>query len=249
MKVSCSDMNGGAFTGATGRRIGCFEQAHGGTILLDEIADMQPALQAKLLRVLQEREIQRVGGTATVPVDVQVIAATNKNLEAAMRAGEFREDLFYRIAVFPIVLPPLRERREDIPLLANHFLKKYAESNAKSISGISTGALRLLLQYEWPGNIRELQNAIERAVLLETTNVLQAGNLPAQLSPVRGARGADAAHSALTEVLPLAEVERQAIVRALEASANNVMQAAQSLGINRSTLYRKLKKYDLLAND
>ena len=233
----------GAFTGAVGRRIGCFEQAQGGTILLDEIADMQLSSQAKLLRVLQEREIQRVGGTATIPVDVRVIASTNKDLEAAMRSGEFREDLFYRIAVFPIVVPPLRERRGDIPLLADHFLKKYAASYVKSISGISSGALRLLLQYDWPGNVRELQGVIERAVLLETGKALKAGNLPLRLSTPR------AASSAYAEVLPLEEVERQAIVRAMEASDNNVTQAARALGVNRSTLNRKLKKYDIPAND
>ena len=142
----------GSFTGAARQRIGTFERAQGGTVFLDEIGDMQPALQAKLLRVLQEREIQRIGGTTPIPVDVRVIAATNKNLEVAVKAGEFREDLYYRIAAFPIVIPPLRERREDIPLLAKHFLKKHAERIDKSISGISTAALRLLLQYDWPGN-------------------------------------------------------------------------------------------------
>ena len=156
----------GAFTGATQRRIGCFESAHTGTILLDEIGDMPLVLQAKLLRVLQERTIQRVGGTATIPIDVRVIAATNQDLEGAIQAGTFRDDLFYRIAVFPIVIPPLRARRDDIARLASHFLKQYAESSGKAISGISMAALRLLQQYTWPGNVRELQNVIERAVLL-----------------------------------------------------------------------------------
>ena len=235
----------GAFTGATRQRIGAFERAHGGTIFLDEIGDMQPALQVKLLRVLQEREIQRVGGTTPISVDVRVVAATNKNLEEEAKAGTFREDLFYRIAAFPIVIPPLRERGEDIPLLASHFLENHAKRINKSISGLSIAALRLLLQYDWPGNIRELENVIERAVLLETTGVLQAANLPPQLSSL-GASQSDPPTP--TTVRPLAELERQALLHALGVAANNVAKAARSLGINRATLYRKLKKYDLLAN-
>ncbi len=236
----------GAFTGATRQRIGAFERAKGGTILLDEIGDMRPALQAKLLRVLQEREIQRVGGAVTVPVDIRVIVATNKDLEAAVKVGEFREDLFYRIAVFPIVMPPLRQHREDIPLLANHFLKKYAERSDRSMSGISTAALRLLLQYDWPGNVRELENAIERAVLLEKTDVLQADSLPPQLF-LPHVSSSD--HSTPASVRPLVEVERRALAQALEASGNNITQAARALGIDRVTLHRKLKKYGLLAKD
>ena len=233
----------GAFTGATQRRIGCFERAHGGAILLDEIGDMQPALQAKLLRVLQERELQRVGGAATIAVDVQVIAATNQNLEEAMRAGRFREDLFYRIAAFPIVIPPLRERRDDIPLLADHFLKKQAESNPAAPRRISAGAMQCLLRYDWPGNVRELESAIARAALLSTGGVLQAGSLPPQITAPERAAGAPPA-----DVPPLAETERWAITRALAASGNNVTRAAQALGINRTTLHRKLKKYDLIAD-
>ena len=235
----------GAFTGAVRRRIGTFERAAGGTVLLDEIGDMSPVLQAKLLRVLQEREIRRVGGSTVIAIDVRVIAATNKDLEAAVRAGEFREDLFYRIAAFPIVVPPLRERREDIPLLAKHLLHKHADRMAKPMSGISDGALRLLQRYGWPGNVREMENAIARAVLLETTDVLQVESLPPQLS-ASTAEGGDHALPA-DAVLPLAVVERQALVRALEASAGNVTLAARALSIDRATLYRKLKRYDLLA--
>ena len=231
----------GAFTGATQRRIGAFERADGGTIFLDEISEMTPGAQAKLLRVLQEREIQRIGGSGTRPVDVRVIAATNTNLDDAIQKGEVRRDLFYRLAVFPIAIPPLRERREDIPVLANHFLKKYAERAKHSIGGISNAAVRLLLQYDWPGNVRELENAIERAVLLETTAVLQVGNLPPELLrlPVsEDSPGGDA-------ILPLETVERRALVHALEVSQDNVARAARGLGINRATLYRKLKKYGL----
>ena len=236
----------GAFTGATKQRTGIFERAKGGTVFLDEIGDMHLALQAKLLRVLQEREIQRVGGSTPIPVDIRLIAATNKNLEVAAKAGAFRQDLFYRVAVFPVVIPPLRERREDIPLLAKHFLKKHTERSDKAINGISTASLRLLLQYDWPGNVRELENAIERAVLLETTGVLQVNNLPPQLSPIATSRRD---YKAPTAVLPLAEVERQALVHALEVSANNVTEAARGLGLNRATLYRKLKKLNLPVSD
>ena len=231
----------GAFTGATKQRFGAFERAEGGTIFLDEIGDMPLALQSKLLRVLQEREIQRVGGTVPIAVSVRLIAATNKNLEIAVKAGDFRGDLFYRLAVFPIMLPALRERREDIPLLANHFLSKHAGRLGKSIVGISTAALGMLLQYDWPGNIRELENAVERAVLLETTEMLQVANFPPELSPLMAIQ-----HDLLSPmtILPLSEVERQAIIHALDLSAQNVGHAAQALGINRATLYRKLKKYE-----
>ena len=233
----------GAFTGATTQRIGAFERANGGTLFLDEIGDMPYVLQGKLLRVLQEREIQRVGGTTSIPIDIRVITATNKNLEHSVSVGKFREDLFYRIAAFPITIPPLRERREDIPLLAKHFLDKYATQASKSINDISTLALQLLLQYDWPGNVRELENAIARAVLLETTGVLQADNLPSQLSPVV-ALGRDLPTP--LAIRPLTEIERQALIHAIEATGNNMTQAAQALGIGRVTLYRKLKKYNIV---
>lgn len=238
----------GAFTGAGARRIGRFEQANGGTILLDEIGEMHPSLQARLLRVLQEREIQRVGGTATVPVNVRVIASTNRDLEAAMKSGEFREDLFYRIAAFPIIIPPLRERREDIPLLAGHFLSKATERAGKSVTVISDEALQLLMSYDWPGNVRELENAIERSVLLETSSVLQASNLPPEVYSVRKRFYMPALQDedpTAMEILPLEEVEKQALVRALKATGNNIRQAAKVLGINRATVYRKLEKYNL----
>ena len=221
----------GAFTGPTTRHVGAFERANGGTILLDEIGDMPVALQARLLR-----------GSTAIPVDGRVITATNKDLESAVAAGEFREDLFYRIAVFPIVIPPLRDRREDIPLLARHFLEKHAARAGKTAGGISTAAMRILLQYDWPGNVRELENSIQRAVLLETGPVLQAGSLPPTLSANSSARGAPAAPEA---VLTLAEVERRALVRELEVADGNITQAARALGISRATLYRKLRKYDL----
>jgi len=238
----------GAFTGATMRRIGKFEQADGGTILLDEIGEMHPSIQAKLLRVLQEREIQRIGGTGNIPINVRVITSTNKDIQAAMKAGEFREDLFYRIVVFPIVIPPLRERREDIPLLAEHFLKHAKERNNKPITGISTGALQLLMGYDWPGNVRELENVIERVALFEESNVIQASSLPPEMRSVDKqfhiptSQGEDSEAEA---ILPLEEVEKQAITHALKVTGNNIQQTAEALGIDRVTVYRKIKKYDL----
>ena len=235
----------GAFTGASSQRIGKFEQANGGTILLDEIGDMQLGLQAKLLRVLQERQIQRVGGTISIPLDIRVLTATNKDLETLVKMGNFREDLFYRITAFPIMIPPLRERREDIPLLANYFLEQYTQNTDKSIHAISAGALQLLTQYDFPGNVRELENVIERAVLLETTDLLQPNNLSEQILSILSSQDASTAPADPIEILPLADVERQALVHAFKTTDNNITKAAQALGISRSTLYRKLKLYEL----
>ncbi len=234
----------GAFTGASARRIGQFERAQGGTVLLDEIGDMPLALQAKLLRVLEERELQRVGGTSTIPIDIRVIAATNRDLQTVVNEGGFRADLFYRLAAFPLDIPPLREHREDIPLLAAHFMKEHADRSGEDIRGISPAALQRMLAYDWPGNVRELRNAIERAVLLETTDRLQVISLPPQLSavvpPPTGPEAAD--HHPLS----MQEAERQAIVRALEFSRSNITRAARVLNIDRTTLHRKVKKYNLL---
>ncbi len=234
----------GAFTGASARRIGQFERAQGGTVLLDEIGDMPIALQAKLLRVLEEREIQRVGGTSAIPVNIRVIAATNRDLESAVKEGGFRADLYYRLAAFPLTIPPLREHREDISLLAAQFLKDHAERAGESIRGISPAALQRLLAYDWPGNVRELRNAIERAVLLETADRLQVNNLPQQLSALppssSGPGGPD------QPPLSMQEAERRAIVRALEVARSNITRAAQVLDIDRTTLHRKLRKYNLL---
>ena len=232
----------GAFTGATTRHIGAFERAHGGTILLDEIGDMPHALQAKLLRVLQERRIRRVGGSIDIPVDIRVITATNKDLERAVQTAEFREDLFYRISAFPVVIPPLSERREDTPLLAQYFLQKHAARADKHITGFSAATLHLLLRYDWPGNVRELENTIQRAVLLETGTVLQVGCLPPRLLSDIAAPGT---RNTLDAILPLAEVERQALVRTLEYADRNITRAALALGISRATLHRKLRKYEL----
>ena len=232
----------GAFSGATAQRIGCFEQADGGTLLLDEIGDMPVALQAKLLRVLQEREIRRVGGRTTIPVDVRVVASTHRDLEAAMRERAFREDLYYRLAVFPIDVPPLRTRHEDVPLLAEHFRKKHADRLGVSVRAISPAAIALLARHDWPGNVRELENVVCRSLVLERSDVLQAATLPPELgSPA-------APHGASTEPptpATLADLERKAIADAVERSGNNLTRAAGALGIDRNTLHRKLKKHGL----
>jgi transcriptional regulator with GAF, ATPase, and Fis domain len=242
----------GAFTGASARKMGRFEQADGGTILLDEIGEMPVSLQTRFLRVLQEQEIQRVGGTNTIPVDVRVIATTNRDLDAAMKAGAFREDLFYRIAAFPILIPPLRERREDIPLLAEHFLDRAGQKAGKSISVISTEAMRLLIDYDWPGNVRELENAIERGVLLETSGMLQADSLPSEISSAEGQFSSSIAEDGvlMTDRIPrLEDMEKQLLQHALEVMGYNITETARALGIGRVTVYRKLKKHNLLDRD
>ena len=235
----------GAFTGADTRRRGQFEQAHTGTLFLDEIGDMPLALQTKLLRVLQERKIQRIGGTGDIDIDIRVLTATNQNLTDALKTGTFREDLYYRIAAFPILIPALRERPEDIPILANHFLKRYTAAAEKSIRAISADALQVLMQHDFPGNVRELENVIESAVLLETTELLQRHSLPLQLLQATSEIDIDG----LTDspvIRPLDEVERRTILHALEVSDNNISSAARALGIDRSTLHRKIKKYRML---
>jgi DNA-binding NtrC family response regulator len=231
----------GAFTGAVETKKGLFEIADGGTIFLDEIAEISPALQAKLLRVLQEHEIRRVGGTEPILLDVRVIAATNKDLEGMVKAGRFREDVFYRLNVVSVHLPPLRERQEDIPLLAAHLLRKYSELNGKFITHVTPAAMVLLCQYEWPGNVREIEHVIERAVTLTMNNSLLVEDLPPKLQkqPV-SARAGDA-----PALLTLDEVEKQHIQAVLRATQGNKKHAAQILGINRRSLYRMAKRYGL----
>lgn len=232
----------GSFTGALGRRIGKFEQANGGTIFLDEIGLMTPATQSKLLRVLQEREFERVGGNELVKVDVRVISATNKDLEEEMKKGEFREDLYYRISVFPIKLPPLRERREDIPLLAGHFLQKYSKQESKPIEGITPDALELMLAYHWPGNVRELENAMERAMVLANGPEISAKDLPAAVRSLGEKRIYESDNTLASWIEKL---EEEALRQALLECEGNISQTAKKLGIGRATIYRKAKKYGL----
>jgi two-component system response regulator AtoC len=235
----------GAFTGAVETKKGLFEIADGGTIFLDEIAEISPALQAKLLRVLQEHEIRRVGGTEAIGLDVRVIAATNKDLEALVMAGRFRGDLFYRLNVVTIHLPPLRERQDDIPLLASHFLRKYSEANRKLISHITPPAMELLCRYDWPGNVRELEHTIERAVTLTMNTCLLPEDLPPKLQHRADPPRQMHAHSLLT----LEEVEKLHIQAVLRATQGNKKKAAQILGINRRSLYRMAQRYGLDLND
>jgi two-component system response regulator AtoC len=230
----------GAFTGAHSRKLGKFELAHGGTLFLDEVGSLRVDLQAKLLRALQEREVERLGGTRTIPVDVRVIAATNEDLRQLVRARAFREDLFYRINVAALTIPPLRERKDDIPILVEHFIRKYAREFKKDVRGISRGALPSLAAYEWPGNVRELENVIERSVALATRPVIRLDDLPLDLA----IRDEPASGTGNGATLSLKEArdrfEQVYILRALERENWNQSRAARSLGVHRNTLLARL---------
>ncbi len=230
----------GAFTGATALKRGLLEVGRSGTCFLDEIGDMSPAVQARLLRVLQEHEIKRVGGTESIKVDVRVIAATNKDLEALVKAHKFREDLFYRLSVVTLKLPPLRERVSDIPLLAEFFLHKYSTVSGKKVERIAPETLALLTAYPWPGNVRELEHAIERAVILTQNPTLLPQDLPVDFQALKGTRPA-----ADAEVLPLREMERRHLLFALERAGGNRKRAAEWLGITRRTLYRMAARHGI----
>lgn len=234
----------GAFTGAAGDRKGLFEDADGGTIFLDEVGELPPPAQVKLLRVLQEREVRRVGSNRPISVDVRVVAATNRDLKVAMEAGQFREDLFYRLNVFQIPIPPLRSRADDIPVLARYFLERQNQRLGKSITGFTPGAQIVLMNYEFPGNIRELENAIERAAVLVEGNRITEYDLP----PEMAGRGVPRLVHTPEEVYPvelsLKEVEDRHIQRVLEHHGGNATRAAKALGISRATLWRKLKRLD-----
>jgi DNA-binding NtrC family response regulator len=229
----------GSFTGAEGQTKGKFELADGGTIFLDEIGDISPKLQADLLRVLQEKRFYRVGGAEEVTVDARVIAATNKNLPDEVKAGRFRDDLYYRLNVIEIRIPPLRERREDIPLLAEHFVQRIASELGKDIGGISGDALKILIDYDWPGNVRELENVIERAIVTSHNGSLVESDFTWLTQRNKKPQEWDVPDA------PLAELERRAIIAVLERKHGNVKEAAASLGIDRSTLYDKLKRYEI----
>jgi transcriptional regulator with PAS, ATPase and Fis domain len=236
----------GAFTGAVARRIGRFEQADQGTIFLDEIGDLSLSLQVKLLHVLQEREFERVGSSQTIKVDVRVIAATNRNLEEGIKKGSFREDLYYRLNVVTISLSPLRDRKEDIPPLIEHFLKKYSRENKKEVTSLSKEARDLLMRYPYPGNVRELENIVERAVVLCRENTLNTQDLPLNLQETEGEGGLKRIGE-IGRSLPdsLEEVERTLINQALEKSGGVQTKAAEYLGISERVLRYKMKKYKI----
>jgi DNA-binding NtrC family response regulator len=234
----------GAFTGAVARKLGKFELAHGGTLFLDEIGSLRPDLQATLLRALQQREIERLGGSRTVSVDVRVIAATNVNLRQAVRDRTFREDLYYRLNVVPITVPPLRDRREDVSLLVEHFVRKYAREFNRDVRGVSAGALEVLQRYDWPGNVREMENIIQRAIVLAGGPVLQLQDLPLDLAmPETGARLDEGTGLPLREARE--QFERQYVLRVLEKVGWNQSRAARLLGLHRNTLLARLAAWGL----
>jgi DNA-binding NtrC family response regulator len=234
----------GAFTGAHARRLGKFELAQGGTVFLDEIGSLRLDLQTKLLRALQEREIERLGGLRVIPVDVRVLAATNVDLKTAVREREFRGDLYYRLNVVPIHVPPLRERREDIPKLVEHFVRRAARECGREVRGVSAGALEVLTRYQWPGNVRELENVIHRAVVLARQPVIQLQDVPLDLAlPEGGGALAEDAGPPLRDAM--GQFERQYVLRALERAGWNVSRAARDLGVHRNTILAKLSLWGM----
>jgi len=233
----------GAFTGASAAHPGKFEQANGGTILLDEVGEMTPSTQARLLRVLQERTVQRIGGTRRIDLDVRVISASNRDLAELVRQGRFRQDLYYRLVVFPIALPPLRERREDIPALIAHFLEKHARDAGRRVGRVAPDAMEQLMAYQWPGNVRELETVVHRALLVCDGSEIRADDLPPELGGENLAEPGDGDG----RFLSLEEMERRTIRRAVEVCGGNLSVAARKLGIGRSTLYRKMEQYGIEA--
>jgi two-component system, NtrC family, response regulator AtoC len=240
----------GAFTGAIARKLGKFELAHTGTLFLDEVGSLRVDLQAKLLRALQEREVERLGGTRAVPVDVRVISATNLDLKQAVRDRTFRDDLYYRLNVVPLTIPPLRERKTDVPMLAEHFIRKYAREFKRDVRGISRGALPALIGYDWPGNVRELENVIARSVALATRPVIRLDDLPLDLSiHEAGGRSGDASAGVLTLKEARDRFEHAYVLRALERENWNQSRAARSLGVHRNTLLARLAGWGIRRDD
>jgi DNA-binding NtrC family response regulator len=232
----------GAFTGAHKSKEGLLSMAQGGTVFLDEIGELTPDLQAKLLRAIQEKEVRPVGSTKTLPIEVRILAATNRNLEAAVAAGVFRKDLYFRLNVLSLRIPPLRERKQDIPLLVGHFLDRLSNLTGRSRS-LSDEALRLMLHYDWPGNVREMENCLERASAMSSGPVLHSVDMPTSLQ--NAMRRASASNGERQAIVPLADMERRAILDALQLLQGDKLKAARMLGIGKTTLYRKLKEYRL----
>lgn len=234
----------GSFTGAHQRTDGRFHQANGGTLFLDEVSEMPLTMQVKLLRVLQERKLTRVGGSQEIPIDVRIISATNRDLEKEIESGRFREDLYYRLNVVALDLPPLRERKEDIPLFADHFLRQFGNQNHKDIKGLTPQAMDLLLKYEWPGNVRELMNGLERATVLARSEYIDVMDLPPSIQ--KSLDREEHVPPSMTTDQPLEEVEKTAILHTLDSCGGNKSETARKLGITRKTLHKKLKKYGMM---
>lgn len=237
----------GAFTGAERKKEGRFVQAHGGSLFLDEVSEMPLTMQVKLLRVIQERELTRVGGEKVITVDVRVVAATNKNLSEQVAKGDFREDLYYRLNVIELEIPPLRRRQEDIPLLAQHFIEHFAEKNRKQIKGFTPGAMDALIRYQWPGNVRELMNAVERGVVLSRSEYLDIDDLPFIRSLAQSQADPLQVMEQANEGLSLDAVEKATILKALKSADGNKSETARRLGITRKTLHKKLKIYGVMS--
>lgn len=237
----------GAFTGAHQRKIGKFEMANGGTIFLDEIGEMEMSLQAKILRVIQEKEFERVGGNEIIKTDVRIISATNRNLKDAVDNKNFREDLYYRLSSFPINIPPLRERRGDVVILIDHFVKVFNTKLGKNIKGVTKTALKYLFDHDWPGNVRELENTIERCIILSDNNMIDPSVLPANIESYSG--GSNLTSTALfaedAPIIPFERLKEEALKHALFVTNNNIVEAAKKLQIGRATFYRLLEKYNI----
>jgi DNA-binding NtrC family response regulator len=243
----------GAFTGAVQTRMGRFELANGGTVFLDEVGDMSPALQVKLLRILQEQSFERVGGTKSIRVDVRIIAATNRNLEEAITRGEFREDLYYRLSVIPLTLPPLRAREEDILLLLHHFMEQFNRTRGRRLEGFSPPTLHMLMNYHWPGNVRELENLVDRLVVLKGQGIIEPEDLPEKmrtaLAPTPSESAVEIPGEGFCLDIAVKEFERELITKALQKADGVKNKAAQILGIKRTTLVEKLKRHSLLPSE
>ncbi|KUG26780.1 two component, sigma54 specific, transcriptional regulator, fis family [hydrocarbon metagenome] len=242
----------GAFTGAHQRKIGKFELGNGGTLFLDEIGEMEMSLQAKILRVIQQKEFERVGGTEVIKTDVRILSATNRNLKEAVDNKEFREDLYYRLSSFPIIIPPLRDRRGDIIILMDHFINKFNAKLGKQVKGFTKNALKYLYDYDWPGNIRELENLVERCIILTDQEEIDHSLLPSQMINKNESAALSSNNAPLfgedSPVIPFERLKEEAIKHAIQVTSGNIVEAAKKLNIGRATLYRLMDKYKIEAN-
>lgn len=241
----------GAFTGAYQKKIGKFELAQGGTLFLDEIGEMEMSLQAKILRVIQQKEFERVGGNEIIKADVRILSATNRDLQEAVEEKEFREDLYYRLSSFPINIPPLRERRGDIVILIDHFIREFNEKHAKTIKGVSKSALKIFYDYEWPGNVRELENTLERCIIMSEGDNIESDVIPPQIANSDGSATINLNGPLFGDespVIPFERLKEEAIKHALAVTSGNIVEAAKKLNVGRATLYRLMDKYKIDIN-